>query len=303
MKKFLLSCAFLLSFAVQAQIGPVPQLVIDQKEDTTQVVSIADIVNVQELVTANSSTASHFNSVWGRKKYFNIAYDLGATNLKPQSTIETGYNDGIVPTYKADWGAGLILGCSYGLHKKPIANVVKFNLDYTYIDLNVANFKASGQAGEKVYDSSAKWTDDSENYYYIPWGLDKWKIDYGMSLGPSITIAPFTYINRSPGLHFLKLNAYYHIGYHVSAIFMKNDSNRDANTNQTSYNQLSGLNGVWGHGLTSTFGFSLSWKAIGVGYELRNTNVKYKSLSPSLYGNKDYKFKTDSGRIYLSIRY
>lgn len=318
MKKILLSCAFLSAVVASSQAQEIilPQMVIDQKEDTTQVVTIADIINVQELVTANSTTASHFSNVWGRRKYFNISYDIGTNNLKPEGSpaYQTGYdgfNNGIVPTFDAEWGAALTLGCSYGLHKKPIANTVKFNLDYTYIDLNVTHFKACGDKDAKLYDSSArnKVTDDkgsTKEYFYIPWGLEKWKGDYGMSLGPSITIAPFNYVKGVPGLHFVKLNAYYHIGYHVSILGLINDDDRDANPDPDNYNDSQmndNLKLNFGHGLTQAFGFSISWKAIGIGYEIRNTNLKYQSLTPGIFGHEKYKFKTDSSRIYLSIRY
>lgn len=319
MKKFLLSCAALtVAACTYAQDGTDLPLVLDLDEDTTQqVVTIADIVSVQERVTTNNTTMSHFNSVWGRKKYFNITY--GNVDMKPKEDIPLGYtfNGGKVPTFKSDWGLSIKLGRNYSLHKKPIANTLMFNINFNYFDLNVTHFKTEGADKEKLYDSSAVWneTDEdgkTEERSYIPWCLQKYKADFGMAVGPSLTIAPFNYV-KVPGLHYIKLDVYYNIGYHASVLWMVNDDKRDANPELTNSSSTSPLPGAkketstlklnWGHGLTSTFGFSLSWKMIGIGYEIRNTKLTYKSTTTDIYGHRGYKFDANSGRIYLQIRY
>ncbi|MDE6396533.1 MAG: hypothetical protein K2K84_04615, partial [Muribaculaceae bacterium] len=42
-------------------------VILDWAEDTTQITSVNDIINVQELVTSHNSSAAHFNKVWGRR--------------------------------------------------------------------------------------------------------------------------------------------------------------------------------------------------------------------------------------------
>lgn len=323
MKRKILGILTLLSGTVMfAQEIPFNQtMVLDAAEDTTQVTSIDDIIAVQEIVTSRNSSVTHFSKVWSRNSYFNIAYSTNAT-LKPKSEIDLGYegyNKGIAPKFKADWGISLMLGHNYRLHKKPIANIVQFNLDYTYIDLCVNHYNA--EKGEKLYDSGNTWEHKDENnrkelFIYTPWCLQKYDINYGMMIGPSITVAPFTYINI-PQLQFIKLNIYYHIGYHASLLWIISDKSYDANpahnptsssivTNAQEYGYEKMNNALKmniGHGLVSSFGFNLSWKSIGFGYEVRNGKLKYESLNKSVFGSKKYKFDAVTSRIYLQIRY
>ena len=58
----------------------------------------------------------------------------------------------------------------------------------------------------------------------------------------------------------------------------------------------------WGHGTTSSFGFSVVWKFIGLGYEHRVANIKYKAISTDDFGEKTYKFKSSLNRIYIQFR-
>lgn len=317
MKKIhILLCALMASSAAMAQytpnyVGDIETIEnLDVLEDTTQVTTINDIIEVQEMVTNSNTNTAHNNKVWGYNKYFMISY--GGMSLNPKKDIKLGYegfNNNTVPDFKADWSLALTLGRNYSLHKKPIANIVKFNIDFTYFDLGFARYGAEGDKNTLLYDSKATWKekDDGKEYNrsYIPWCLEKYKADFGMAVGPSITLAPFTPLKSNKGLHFLKLNVYYHIGYHASLLWMKGDDKHDAGASSSSSgnNKSGDLKMNWGHGLTNTFGLMLSWKTIGLGWETKSTNVSYKSVTPSTYGHESYKFGTNSSRIYLVIRY
>lgn len=306
--------ALAIALMSSAQVVQESGSVLDAIEDTTQVVSIQDIVEMQELATSNNSNAVHFQKVWSRTSYFNPSYN--STTLTPKEDIKLGYNynNGFAPVFKSDWGASLVLGHNYRLHKKPIANIVQINLDYTFIDLNVNHFKA--EEGEKLFDSNSQWSQTDEDgyktdYFYTPWCLEKYEANYGMSIGPSITLAPFTYI-KVPQLHFLKFNVYYHIGYNVSIMWMQNDKNKDANYatgadpqyNKTNFDKMeNALKMDWGHGMSTAFGFSVSWKSIGVGYEIRKGSFGYKAMQKDLFGNEKYKFDASTSRVYLTVRY
>ncbi|MCM1489486.1 MAG: hypothetical protein NC095_01470 [Muribaculum sp.] len=316
MKKTLLSCIFFASAMIANAQGRVSNetLILDAAEDTTQVTTIADIIDIQERVTTQNSNAAHKKNVWGRKTYLNLSYMMSAS-LNPSEKIDLGYdkiNNGIVPNFKADKGVALQIGHSYALHKKPIANVVQFNIDYTFIDLSAVQYKK--EKGDKLYDSSNTWELPKENQYsrtetrqYIPWALEKWDFNYGMNLGPSITIAPFTYLSGVPGLHYMKLKAYYHIGYQVGVMYIKNDKKADVAYTQSENQYVSdyqdNLKLNFSHGLTQSFGFNLSWKVIGVGYETRWDKRTYMSVTPSIFGDKDYKFKGNSSRVYIQFCY
>ena len=209
------------------------------------------------------------------------------------------------------WGAQVELGHSYTLHRGAIANMVQINLDYTFIDLTVNHYEKDNAFSN--YDSSEKWEGQpgsaapkNENgnytsgYEYLPWGADKYDLTYGMSLGPSITIAPFIPLDiRS--LHYIKLNAFIHWGYNASLLLMDEQSpshKTNGAKKGLSFDYIS-----WGHGLTTSFGINLSWKNIGIGWETRSGDLKYKPISPGDYGDFETKLKTSSSRIYLTIKY
>ena len=274
---------------------------IDWTEDSTEIVTIEDIVKTQQGLTSNRFQEEHFRDVWARKGYLNLSYNN--TTLKPDEKYMTGVpslNNGEVPEFKSDWGVSLQLGRGYKLHKKPIANIVQLYIDYTYIDLNVNHFKQEGN-GKDLYDTSVKKGDK----FYQPWNLEKYEINYGMALGPSITIAPFNTMS-SKGLHHLHLNAWYHIGYHASLLAMKNDEDADINKSslksagEEKVRESIKLN--LGHGLTHTFGVSLTWKFIGVGYEHRSAALEFQSLDKDTYGDDKYKFKSPTNRVFLQFR-
>lgn len=294
----LLSCVF--SIVAFAQIEQDNKTVnIDWKEDSTEITTINDIIKVQQQLTSRSDEEQHFTSVWGRRGFFNFSYNT--TTLSPKNTITTEV--GTVPNFKSDWGISIQYGRSYRLHKKPITNVALFNIDYTGIDLNVNHFKAEGN-GKGLYDSSQTFTEGGNNYYYTPWNMEKFEANYGMSLGPSLTLAPFN-LTSNKALHFLKINVFFHVGYHVSFLYMPNDKEADINTDKNSegYETMgSNLKLDWGHGVITSFGFNVSWKVIGVGYEHRNGNMKYKSINTGDFSKKEFDFKSATNRIYLQIR-
>jgi hypothetical protein len=281
---------------------------LDMKEDSTEIVTIDDIIKEQQDVTSRNTREMHYASVWGRRGFFNIAYNKEAT-LTPWHPVETGYAPiakGYFNGGKADWSFALQKGRNYPLHKKPIANTVQICLDYTGLDLSASHYFAS--AGQYLYDSSQKFdvtTDGkTKSYYYTPWNLEKYEATYGMSLGPSITIAPFNYINYD-GIHYLKINVYYHVGYQASVLYMLNNKSKDANQNggASDYNAMAeNLKLLWGHGLYKAYGASMSWKAIGVGFEKRTGDTKYQPLNTADFGKKTAGFKSNFTRFYIQFR-
>ena len=277
------------------------------KEDTTQITTINDIIQMQQEVTNMNFRDSHYRSVWGRKSYLNLSYNT--TTLTPDGVVPTGvasYNGGIAPAYKSNWGASLQVGRSYALHKNPISNILQFNFDYTFIDLSINHFKAEND-GRDLYDSRnvLPGTDDK---LYTPWNLEKYDFNYGMSVGPSITVAPFTH-TKYAGLHHLKFNAYFHIGYHAALLLIKKNSDADLNQegvdgyNETNHKNMDKRPKLdFGHGLITSFGFSMTWKAIGIGYEHRSGKLSYKPLDDNIFGDEKYKFKSSTNRIFIQFR-
>ena len=280
---------------------------LDMKEDSTEIVTIDDIIKEQQDVTSRNTREMHYASVWGRRGFFNIAYNKEAT-LTPWHPVETGFAPiakGYFNGGKADWSFALQKGRNYPLHNKPIANTVQICLDYTGLDLSASHYFSA--AGQYLYDSSQTFdvlTDGkTKSYYYTPWNLEKYEATYGMSLGPSITIAPFNYVNYD-GIHYMKINIYYHVGYQASVLYMINNKSKDANQLVSSdfNNMAENLKLLWGHGLYKAYGASMSWKAIGVGFEKRTGDTKYQPLNTADFGKKTNGFKSNFTRFYIQFR-
>lgn len=273
-------------------------VVFDEKEDTTQITTIDNIVETQEALSSRYSNAAHYDKIWSYKSYFDIAYN-DPTKLTPQNTIRTGLssevdpNFQVVPTFESDWGASLVLGHNYGLHR-PIAGIAKFNIDYSYIDLDVNHFKPNG---DKIYDYMA----ENNGKQYFPWGMEKYEVNYGMALGASLTVAPFTMLKQR-GLHFFKFNFFYHVGYHVSAMLALNKTEHYVSLPKEDF-KPDPLTLNFGHGMTTSYGARLSWRTIGFGYEHREGKLDYMPLQTEVYGSDHYKFNTSTNRIFIEIRY
>lgn len=299
---FILTC--LLSTAVFAQVeNDDNKVVIDWSEDSTDITTIQDIIKVQQQVTNRNVTEQHFADVWGRRGYFNFSYNT--TKLSPKGNYPNGLDNGFVGELKSNWGASIQYGRSYRLHKKPIGNVALFNIDYTGIDLNVNHFEAIGN-GTYKYNSSIKQTikeDGKDNEYYnLPWNMEKYEVNYGMTLGPSLTLAPFNLLSGN-GLHYIKFNVFYHIGYNISMIYSPNDKKLDENQSGEDFQAMeSNLKMAWGHGMMQSFGFNISWKAIGIGFEHRSSTIKYKAMNTKDFGKNEYEFSSATNRISLQIR-
>lgn len=307
-KKLIFSITCLIAICAYGQDVNEPNLpmTFNWQEDTTEVTTINDIIRMQQDVTNKKFAESHYRDVWSRKGYFNISYN--STTLTPDQSIPTGVGGNVVPEFKSDWGVSLNIGRSYALHKSPIANMLQFNFDFSYIDLNVNHFKQEGD-GKNLYDSREVLPGTTDKFF-TPWNLEKYDFNYGMSVGPSISIAPFTSTNVS-GLHHIKLNAFFHVGYHVSLLYMLNDEEADMNQGDDPTDPIAveryekmkdNLKLDLGHGLITSFGFSVTWKFIGLGYEHRSGSLEYKSLSKNDFSNEKYKFKSSTNRVFIQFR-
>lgn len=290
----------LLAFSQTTVVEGTSAQPVEPQKDSTEFVSVADIVKAQEDIYMHRNTEKHFSKVWSRRSFFNFGYN--SSKLIPKQDITTGLGTGNVQRTKSDFGFSLQYGRSYRLHKKPILNMLQFYIDYTSIDVTFNHYKA-GDA--PVYDSKQERSvTDSRGkpstYYYIPWDLERFEGSYGMSLGPSFTVLPFRYVNNDQ-LHFLKFNMYFRVGYQASILYMSNNYELDKNHIPDSKVDES-LIMHWGHGLLTSFGLSLTWKGIGIGYEHRVAYNRYKSFTTSTFGNDIYKFKTSTDRIFISIR-
>jgi hypothetical protein len=306
-KAFIIAASMTCACTAQAQdINSIPNL--DLEEDSTGVASVSDIVKMQQEVLSNKQAGKHFQNVWKRRSFFNMSW----TESKMKCEDKT------IGEFKSDWGVTLQSGTNYRLHKKPIAKMINIALDYSWLNLNVNHIKdADHEDGEFLYNSTDKnvvpgESGKTDEYYVYPWKLEKYEANYGMTLGPSITIAPFVPLGVKQ-LDYLKIQAYYHIGYSASFLYTLNKEEFDKNqtTNITGDNRdayeayttmKDNLKLQWGHGMTSTFGFNIFWKRVGIGYERTTGTFKYKNFNTKDFGKFKTKFTNEYSRIYLTIR-
>ena len=292
-KILLMASLFALSAFAQNEYEDDRMSNIDWSEDSTEVTTIKDIIKQQQKVTTNNATEKHYSDVWGRRSYFNFSYN--SETLSPKGSVPTGLGD--VKDMNNDWGLSIQFGHNYRLHRNPISNILQFCIDYTFIDLSANHFKTTGQYSSKTKDAS------TSSKYYFPWNIEKYDFNFGMSLGPSITLAPFT-SNENRALHFLKFNLYYHIGYHISMLYAPTEDSADKQdgTNKGMEAISDAVKMQWGHGLTHSIGFNISWKFIGLGYEYRHGSLDYKAVDTSTFGSDKNEFTSSVNRFYIQIR-
>ena len=295
---FALMCA-VFSYAQGSVTGDDEPLNID--EDTTSVSSLDEIVKTQEMVYTKKFRDKVVQNVWKRKSSFSVAYTT--TNLEGDLQMYNSTKDAYEPVnqkFENDWGLTMKIATTVRFHKRPIADIVSFGLDYSLLDLSVNHYKEL--EGDKLYKSSETWMEDIDgkirNPHYIPWGLQMYNFTYGMNLGPSIGVAPFARF-KNPQLAHLRLHLYFNVGYRASLLLMKGNDDKDAaQPHDEKVKESSKLQ--WGHGFYTMFGVRMSWKGIGIGYELVNGSQNYKSVETEIYGSATNKLKESSHRIVLS---
>lgn len=206
----------------------------DRKEET---------IDSLEFIVENLNTEVHGlknyykkqDKIWGRKKYFNLGYNMENLN-----------NDDAASELSRKFGASMTIGRTFYLHKNPILGMIKFGLDWSYIDLNAAgyNYKYTYVNNENGNSSNNIETDEYGIY----------KMELGMQFGPSVTVNPVDY---------LKVNVYFRYSPSYSVIL---DDGFQFNGSYGSY---------------MNFGLAVSYKVISLGYEMRwgTSNISYDNSS------------------------
>jgi hypothetical protein len=173
---------------------------------------------------------------------------------------------------------------TFNFHKKPLGNVVFIGLDYTWMDLNFNQYDA---------DSIPKRYVRGEGVINMPWHQKKMSLNYGMSIGPSLTLYPFTPTHNARAEK-VRLQFYFHVGYSVGGAFIKDVMDKSGDKK----NRI-----AWGHGLYTSYGANLTWNFIGLGYEWRNDNsISYKCVNKEFDTGK-IKLKEKTSRVYLQFRF
>lgn len=233
--------------------------------------------------------------IWkDRAKYFNIGF------VKQSLTSK---DDDI--KYKSNMGVSMTWGKTWYLHKKPLFGMMKIGLDWSWMDFNYVKYSSVEE--KSVYNDgfggSNGWEDSWG--YDEPFG-DSWdmeeedfdlefgchQLEYGMQIGPSITVNP---------IHHLKVSTYFRFQPSMSLMLLDDEV-------------------YYGFVPFFNFGAAVSWKAISLGVEGRWGGTKYSGVSVD-EGTDDYDYmedeidasdfvdtftqrmRTKSFRVYLSFRF
>ena len=244
--------------------------------DTTRVTTLNDIIAQESKTKTDVKYDQHLRKVWGKNTFFNISY-----NKTELSSEEFPLGGGLMAPneFKSDFGVGLQWGQTFNFHKKALGNVVFFGLDYTWMDLNFNKYKEGKPA--------AGWGAETYQNPPMPWHNEKMSVDYGMSIGPSITLYPFAPMRKNAADN-VRLQGYFHVGYKAEGFLIKMEKD----------NEL-----AWGHGLFTAFGANLTFNSIGLGFEMRNdNNINVKHVEKK-YGTEKMKFKEKITRLYIQFRF
>ena len=225
----------------------------------------------------DSQEEQRLNKIWRRTKYRNIAF----VKQSLQEQDETGEK------WHSDYAFALTMGRTYYLHRKPILNMIKFGIDWTYLDINYANY---GKIKNYDFDNNdyplESYPDEQEDDINI----GRHQFEYAMQVGPSVTVNPIDH---------LKINAYFRYAPSFSGILIDDEFS----CNYASF---------------FVTGAAISYKVISVGIESRWGKTKYKNFSIDDFNEEDMdvdnpewndviskskrKFKTNSVRFYISFR-
>lgn len=188
------------------------------------------------------------------------------------------------------FGVSLTTGRTYWLHKKPLWGMIKFGLDLSFSDINFVMYK-----DEFNFVSEEDVEEEDEEEFLAD--LGSLQLEYGVRVGPSLTINP---------VGELKVNGYFH--FVPSFSMLKLDE-------EFYYNYASFF----------TAGGSIGYKSFSVGAEWRWAKAKYDGFNADFmemdFDDEEYdedipsigeiiddmkisdKFKTKSFRVYVNFRF
>lgn len=275
MKKILLFVSFMTVCCLfsKAQSETVDGNVNTEVDSLKMVVQdLQDQVNEKDLVISEMETEKHYEKVWGkRKKYMNLGYCI--MNL-----------DGM-PLPESNFGLGISMGRTYNLHKKPVAGMIMFGIDFSYLDFTFASFDNTGGYGLSLAEDLD--IDLKRNY-----------LSYSMQVGPSVTVNPVdelkvgVYCRFAPSMGFVTMNDYAYLQFvpYVTCGL------------SVSYKVIGlGIEGRWGK--ADYKGFSLDEESMTVDAgDINNPNDMIPNMN-EMFKTSKKTFKDSSLKIYLSFRF
>lgn len=236
----------------------------------------------------------HYEKVWKRRKYWKLG--IGNPNIKR--------TDGEAMTWDNEFAFFIQQGKTIYFHSKPLWGMVKFGLDYGFMDLSYTKLKLKtdgfsdssssdpetnpGSNSNGGFDEIESEDPDGSISSLLGIDLGMHKIDYGLHVGPSISVNPWDH---------LIVAAYFHVMPTASCI-IENEAFSFAG------------------GCAMSAGVSVSYKALSVGVEGIWSTLKYKQTSfeedeedeyseesGNVFNTKDFKLKQKGPRFYVALRF
>lgn len=248
---------------------------------TNEMDSLKNVVEALSAKVEGTKQEDLQQKIWkGRAKYFNIGFVKQSLTSKDNEL-----------KYKSNMGVNFTWGKTYYLHKKPILNMIKIGLDWSWVDFNYVKYSSQEDAYEEEdYDNPGDyWGDYFSGEDDLDLGCQQ--LEYGMQLGPSITVNPIDH---------LKISTYFRFQPSGSVVLLDDEV-------------------YYGFVPFVNFGAAVSWKVISIGVEGRWGSTKYHGASVS-DDEGDYsdtedveisdvvdtftqRMRTKSFRAYLSLRF
>lgn len=249
------------------------QEVSQQKLDSLNQALSDMSARVKETEAAESNRA-----IWkDRSKYFNLNY----VNQKLSPDID-GWDKLGGGELKSDFGAAIVWGKTYYLHKKPLAGMIKFGIDWSWMDLNYAQYKVEAYD----YDTDELYSEKAH------------QLEYGMQIGPSVTINP---------VHHLKVSAYFRVTPSYSMMYLNDEFYHHyatfCNTGFAVAWKVLSVGCEWRWGKASYDGLGLNLDDLEGDYSDGDFSGDIPSADDVLTDLQDLKLKTKSFRVYFSFRF
>ena len=284
--------SLMMSASAQAQdiqTDSVSGSTVDQKAlvDSLQVLS-SELAKIKSHVS-QVEKVNRLEKIWKRKKYIKIGY----------ATPSIERTDGEEMEWETDFAISLQKGKTAYLHAKPLWGMVKFGIDYGFLDVSYAKLKlknkryvsssgsiGSGSSNADGFDEIVSDDPNGSILDAVGIKLGMHKFEYTMHVGPSISVNPWNH---------LIISAYFHAIPTASGL-VQNDT--------FSY----------GFGCAMSAGISIAYKCISVGVEGLWSKIKYTQASfddeedvedgdVSIFDTEKFKLKENSTRFYIAFRF
>lgn len=241
------------------------------QENQSRLDSLQQVVSALSSRVEDTQKAELNRAVWkDRAKYFNLGY-------VKQTLADRTYGGEL----KSDFGASLSWGKTYYLHRKPLFGMLKFGLDWSWMDINYAKFLLDafdGETGE-------------------PLPSDVHQAEIGMQFGPSLTVNP---------VHRLKVGGYFRVTPSYSLLYMDETVHHHyvtfCNAGCTLAWKVVSVGVEWRWGTASYDGLKFDEDAFDEDYAEGGDAPSAGDVMDQMKV-PDRKFKTSSVRFYFGFRF